>query len=735
MSYTQILRTQWSLDSKSINFERKTLSFNFQYTGGYLCCSQWSVIRYAEFFSEYLFLYLDKSLLYSNLRTQWSLDSKSINFERKTLSFNFQYTGGYLCSSQWSVIRHAEFFSHYSFLCLDKSVLYSNLRTQWSLDSKSINFGRKTLSFNFQYTGGYLCSSQWSVIRYAEFFSDYLFLCLDKSVLYSNLRTQWSLDSKSINFERKTLSLNFQYTGGYLCCSQWSVIRHAEFFSDYLFLCLDKSVLYSNLRTQWSLDSKSINFGRKTLSFNFQYTGGYLCCSQWSVIRHAEFFSDYLFLCLDKSLLYSNLRTQWSLDSKSINFERKTLSFNFQYTGGYLCCSQWSVIRHAEFFSHYSFLCLDKSVWYSNLRTQWSLDSQSINFERKTLSFNFQYTGGYLCCSQWSVIRYAEFFSEYLFLYLDKSLLYSNLRTQWSLDSKSINFERKTLSFNFQYTGGYLCCSQWSVIRHAEFFSDYLFLCLDKSVLYSNLRTQWSLDSKSINFERKTLSFNFQYTGGYLCCSQWSVIRYAEFFSEYLFLYLDKSLLYSNLRTQWSLDSKSINFERKTLSFNFQYTGGYLCCSQWSVIRHAEFFSHYSFLCLDKSVLYSNLRTQWSLDSKSINFGRKTLSFNFQYTGGYLCSSQWSVIRHAEFFSDYLFLCLDKSVLYSNLRTQWSLDSKSINFERKTLSFNFQYTGGYLCCSQWSVIRHAEFFSDYLFLCLDKSVSYSNLRTQWSLDS
>ena len=44
-----------------------------------------------------------------------------------------------------------------------------------------------------------------------------------------------------------------------------------------------------------------MNFGRKTLSFNFQYTGGYLCYSQWSVIRHAEFFSDYLFLCLDKS--------------------------------------------------------------------------------------------------------------------------------------------------------------------------------------------------------------------------------------------------------------------------------------------------------------------------------------------------------------------------------------------------------------------------------------------------
>ena len=142
-------------------------------------------------------------------------------------------------------------------------------------------------------------SGQWSGM---QFFSDYLFLCWDKSVKYWNLTTQRSLDSKSINFGRKTLSFNFQYTGGYLGCSQWSVIRHAEFFSVYLFLCLDKSVLYSNFKSQWSLDSKSINFGRKTLSFNFLYTGGYLCCSQWSVIRHAEFFSDYLFLCLDKSV-------------------------------------------------------------------------------------------------------------------------------------------------------------------------------------------------------------------------------------------------------------------------------------------------------------------------------------------------------------------------------------------------------------------------------------------------
>ena len=164
-------------------------------------------------------------------------------------------------------------------------------------------------------------SGQWSGMQ--SFFSDYLILCWHKGVLYSNFKSQWSLDSKSIKFGRKTLSFNFQYSGGYLCCSQWSVIRYAEFFSDYLFLCWDKSVLYSNFKSQWSMDSKSIKFGRKTLSFNFQYSGGSLCCSQWSVIRHAEFFSDYLFLCWDKSVLYSNLRTQWSLDYKNINLEGK----------------------------------------------------------------------------------------------------------------------------------------------------------------------------------------------------------------------------------------------------------------------------------------------------------------------------------------------------------------------------------------------------------------------------
>ena len=91
------------------------------------------------------------------------------------------------------------------------------------------------------------------------------------------------------------------------------------------------------MRTQWSLDSKSINFGRKPLSFNFQYTGGYLCCSQWSVIRHAEFFSDYLFLCLDKSVLYSNLRHSY-LNIK-INNQRKTLH-------------AWSLITESNIDSH-----------------------------------------------------------------------------------------------------------------------------------------------------------------------------------------------------------------------------------------------------------------------------------------------------------------------------------------------------------------------------------------------
>ena len=45
-----------------------------------------------------------------------------------------------------------------------------------------------------------------------------------------------------VSFWKKRLSLNFQYTGVYLCCSQWSVITRAGFFPDVLFLYLGKCV-------------------------------------------------------------------------------------------------------------------------------------------------------------------------------------------------------------------------------------------------------------------------------------------------------------------------------------------------------------------------------------------------------------------------------------------------------------------------------------------------------------
>ena len=73
-------------------------------------------------------------------------------------------------------------------------------------------------------------------------FSVYWWLPLLLSVVSDQiaLRSQWSPVLK-VSFLEKSLSLNFQYMGVYLCCSQWSVIRHAGFFPD-LFLYLDKCV-------------------------------------------------------------------------------------------------------------------------------------------------------------------------------------------------------------------------------------------------------------------------------------------------------------------------------------------------------------------------------------------------------------------------------------------------------------------------------------------------------------
>ena len=46
------------------------------------------------------------------------------------------------------------------------------------------------------------------------------------------------------------------------CCSQWSVIRYAQFFLNNLFICLDKSVEWLYLTSQWSPVSKSTILGR-----------------------------------------------------------------------------------------------------------------------------------------------------------------------------------------------------------------------------------------------------------------------------------------------------------------------------------------------------------------------------------------------------------------------------------------------------------------------------------------
>ena len=47
---------------------------------------------------------------------------------------------------------------------------------------KKYYFGKKCIIFIFKLTGDYGCWCQWSVIRYAQFFFNYLFLYLDKSV-------------------------------------------------------------------------------------------------------------------------------------------------------------------------------------------------------------------------------------------------------------------------------------------------------------------------------------------------------------------------------------------------------------------------------------------------------------------------------------------------------------------------------------------------------------------------
>ena len=129
---------------------------------------------------------------------------------------------------------------------------------------------------------------------------------------------------------------------------------------------------------------------------------------------------------------------------------------------------------------------------------------------------------------------------------------------------------------------------------------------------------------KKYYFGKKCITFIFQLTGDYGRCSQQSVIRYAQFFLNNLFIYLDKSVEWLYLTSQWSPVSKSTILGIECITFNFQLTGDYGCCSQWSVIRYAKFFLFYLFIYLDKSVEWLYLTSQWSPFSKSTISGRNT---------------------------------------------------------------------------------------------------------------
>ena len=128
------------------------------------------------------------------------------------------------------------------------------------------------------------------------------------------------------------------------------------------------------------------------------------------------------------------------------------------------------------------------------------------------------------------------------------------LSCQWSgLPSLSLikdsYFWKEMYEFYFYLTGDYGCCSHWSVIRYTQFFFNYLFfnylfLFFDKSVYCLNFTLQWSPVSKSTICWKFHIAMSLQFqkvaiwernvwvlfvylTGDYGCCSQWSVIRYA----------------------------------------------------------------------------------------------------------------------------------------------------------------------------------------------------------------
>ena len=149
------------------------------------------------------------------------------------------------------------------------------------------------------------------------------------------------------------------------------------------------------------------------------------------------------------------------------------------------------------------------------------------------------------------MIRYAQFFFNYLFLFLDKSVYCLNFTLQWSPVSKSTILERNVWVLFFSF---YYCCSQWSVIGMPSFW---LWMFSVSQCL--NFTLQWSPVSKSTILERNVWVL---FSGDYGCCSQWSVIRYAQFFFNYLFLFLDKSVYCLNFTLQWSPVSKSTILER-----------------------------------------------------------------------------------------------------------------------------------------------------------------------------
>ena len=122
---------------------------------------------------------------------------------------------------------------------------------------------------------------------------------------------------------------------------------------------------------------------------------------------------------------------------------------------------------------------------------------------------------------------------------------------------------------------------------------------------------------------------------------------------------------------------KKYYFGKKCMSFIYYLTGDYGCCSQWSVIRYAQFFFNYLFLFFDKSVYCLNFTSAMVSSFKKYCFGNICTSFIYYLTGDYGCFSQWSVIRYAQFFFNYLFLFFDKSVYCLNFTLQWSPVSKS----------------------------------------------------------